>query len=48
MPGIIDAHSHVGIMEEGRGWEGNDVNEAVDPVTPHIRRSMGSIPRMKA
>ena len=44
MPGIIDAHSHVGIMEEGRGWEGNDVNEAVDPITPHIRALDGINP----
>lgn len=36
-PGIIDAHAHVGIWEEGFGWEGNDVNEMTDPVTPHLR-----------
>ena len=23
-PGIIDAHTHVGISEAGIGWEGND------------------------
>lgn len=37
MPGVIDAHAHVGIWEESLGWEGNDVNEMTDPVTPHVR-----------
>jgi len=37
MPGIIDAHCHIGIMEQGMGFEGNDVNEATDPVTPQLR-----------
>jgi imidazolonepropionase-like amidohydrolase len=36
-PGIIDAHAHVSIWEEGMGWEGDDVNELTDPVTPHLR-----------
>ena len=36
-PGIIDAHTHVGIGEEGIGWEGSDYNEVSDPVTPHLR-----------
>lgn len=33
-PGIIDAHTHAGLSEQGIGWEGNDVNESTDPVTP--------------
>lgn len=37
IPGFIDAHCHVGISEEGEGWEGNDTNEVYDPVTPHLR-----------
>ncbi|MHB9091592.1 MAG: amidohydrolase family protein, partial [Chloroflexota bacterium] len=37
MPGLIDAHSHVGIGEEGLGWAGMDVNEMTDPATPHLR-----------
>lgn len=37
MPGIIDAHSHLGIYEEGIGDEGEDTNEMTDPVTPHLR-----------
>jgi len=36
-PGIIDAHAHVSIWEEGLGWEGNDVNDITDPLTPHLR-----------
>mgnify|MGYP006273317945 FL=1 len=37
MPGMIDAHTHVGISEEGIGWEGADYNEISDPITPHLR-----------
>ena len=37
MPGMIDAHTHVGISEEGIGWEGADYNEMSDPITPHLR-----------
>jgi imidazolonepropionase-like amidohydrolase len=36
-PGIIEAHSHLGISEQGLGSEGNDTNEAVEPCTPHAR-----------
>lgn len=36
-PGLIDAHSHVGIIEMGLGREGADVNESSDPVTPQVR-----------
>ncbi|HEY8804866.1 MAG TPA: amidohydrolase [Clostridium sp.] len=37
MPGMIDAHCHLGMFEDGMGFEGADGNEAVDPVTPHLR-----------
>lgn len=37
IPGIIDAHCHVGMFEEGIGFEGSDGNEATDPITPHLR-----------
>lgn len=33
-PGIIDAHTHAGLIEQGLGWEGNDGNESTDPLTP--------------
>jgi imidazolonepropionase-like amidohydrolase len=37
MPGMIDSHSHVGIVEEIYREEGDDSNETTDPVTPHLR-----------
>jgi len=37
MPGIVDPHSHIGMWEDGIGFEGADGNEATDPVTPHLR-----------
>lgn len=37
MPGIIDAHCHLGMWEDAIGFEGADGNESVDPVTPHLR-----------
>lgn len=33
-PGIIDAHTHLGVYGEGMAWAGEDVNEKSDPVTP--------------
>ncbi|MFW5789919.1 MAG: amidohydrolase [Halanaerobiaceae bacterium] len=37
LPGLIDAHTHLGIGEEGIGWEGKDYNEMTSPVTPELR-----------
>ena len=37
MPGIIEAHSHIGISEEKKGFEGNDCNEQYNPVTPYLQ-----------
>lgn len=37
MPGIIDAHSHIGIMEEKKGTIGDDCNECTEPVTASLR-----------
>ncbi|HUS78372.1 MAG TPA: amidohydrolase family protein [Patescibacteria group bacterium] len=37
MPGLIDAHCHIGIIEERIGWAGSDGNESTDPATPHMR-----------
>jgi len=37
MPGMIDAHCHLGIVEEIFREEGDDGNESTDPVTPHLR-----------
>jgi imidazolonepropionase-like amidohydrolase len=37
MPGLIDAHCHVGVFPDGIGWEYSDGNEMTDPITPHLR-----------
>ena len=37
MPGLVEAHCHIGIWEEKIGWAGSDGNEATDPATPHVR-----------
>ena len=36
-PGFIDAHCHMGMAEEGLDFEGDDLNEMTDPVSPHLR-----------
>ena len=36
-PGCVDAHCHIGLDNEGMGWEGWDYNEMADPITPHLR-----------
>ncbi len=43
-PGIIDAHTHLGIHEEGIGFEGRDYNEMTEPVTPYMRAIDGINP----
>lgn len=37
MPGLIDAHSHIGITEEKKSIEGDDGNESTEPITPYLR-----------
>lgn len=37
MPGIIEAHCHIGIIEEKLGTMGDDCNEMTNPVTPELR-----------
>ena len=37
LPGFIDAHCHVGMFEDKMGFEGEDGNEAVEPITPELR-----------
>ncbi|MGB9866382.1 MAG: amidohydrolase [Bacillota bacterium] len=44
IPGLIDCHSHAGLWEDGFGWEGDDVNELAEPVTPHLRAVDGINP----
>jgi len=36
-PGFIDAHTHLGLCHPSSKYEGMDLNENSDPVTPHIR-----------
>lgn len=45
MPGMIDAHSHIGVSVEGVGEAGNDTNDSYDPVTPFVRALDGVNPR---
>jgi len=42
--GFIDAHTHIGIMEDGLDFEGDDCNEQTDPFTPHLRAIDGINP----
>lgn len=35
-PGFIDAHTHMGLWEDGMGFEGADGNEETDPITPQL------------
>ena len=36
-PGFVDAHCHLGLLEDSIGFEGDDVNEATAPVTANMR-----------
>lgn len=47
-PGFIDAHCHIGIIEESLRWEGEDCNEYSNPVTPEMRAIDGINPRCEA
>lgn len=44
LPGFIDAHTHLGIIEDGIDFEGDDCNEASDPFTPQMRAIDGINP----
>lgn len=37
LPGLIEAHCHIGITEEKKGKEGDDCNENTKPVTPYLK-----------
>ena len=37
LPGLVDAHSHLGMIADAQGMDGDDTNEMTDPVTPHLR-----------
>ena len=44
LPGLVDAHTHLGVHEEGEGWAGNDTNEMTDPVMAGVRALDGVNP----
>ncbi len=44
LPGFIDAHTHLGIIEDGLDFEGDDCNESTDPFSPHMRAIDGINP----
>lgn len=44
MPGMVDAHCHIGLIGDSLGFEGNDVNEITNPATPHLRAIDGINP----
>ena len=44
LPGLVDPHSHLGLCEDSLGFEGDDLNEDTDPVTPHLRALDGINP----
>ncbi|AIJ26304.1 amidohydrolase [Amycolatopsis methanolica] len=44
LPGFVDAHTHLGVHEEGEGWAGNDTNEMTDPNGARFRAIDGIDP----
>lgn len=44
LPGFIDAHTHLGIIEDGIDFEGDDCNESTDPFSPQMRAIDGINP----
>lgn len=44
VPGLIDAHTHLGVHEVAEGWAGNDTNEMTDPNTAYVRALDGVNP----
>ena len=47
-PGLMDAHTHIGLDEEAVRWEGDDYNEMSSPVTPEMRGIDGINPQDEA
>lgn len=45
IPGMIDAHCHLGGQEAGMGFEGSDINESTEPITPQLRAIDGINPK---
>ena len=47
-PGCVEAHCHIGLQETALRWEGTDINEKSDPITPHLRAIDAINPRDEA
>ncbi len=47
-PGLVDAHSHIGVWEDGIDFEGDDGNEDTDPIMPQLRALDGVNPQDRA
>lgn len=48
VPGLIDAHCHVGLFGDSLGFEGADANEDSDPIMPQLRAIDGINPQDRA
>ncbi len=44
-PGFVEAHCHIGLDGSGIGFEGDDVNEMTDILTPQLRAIDGIYPQ---
>lgn len=44
LPGLVDCHTHIGILEECTGTLGYDNNETSNPITPNLRAIDGVNP----
>ena len=47
-PGLVEAHCHIGLEGTAVRWEGADLNEKSDPITPHLRAIDGINPQDEA
>ena len=43
-PGCVEAHCHIGASNSAMRWEGADINEKSDPITPQLRAIDGINP----
>lgn len=44
VPGLIDAHTHIGMIREGASFDFIDVNDSSDPIQPQLRAVDGFDP----
>lgn len=43
-PGCVEAHCHIGLKTSSMRWEGSEINEKSDPITPQMRAIDGINP----